>query len=97
MSFPRVVVLDDCGDDPGGLVVEVYDDPQPTVWLDVLAIEALSSRDRVQRMEIWTRDGAHDHVDVVEQPGTAPGEMQVRAGVKDDESAIGIGGLGTID
>jgi hypothetical protein len=93
IALPEGVVLDNRGHHPGRLLVEVYDDLQPTPRLDVTAIEALATSDRVQRAQVGARNRAHDDVDVVEQPGTAAGQMQMRAGVEHHRAPIRVGRL----
>jgi hypothetical protein len=41
--------LDQCGHDPRGLVIEVYDHPQPPSGIDVSPIEVLAARWHRQR------------------------------------------------
>jgi hypothetical protein len=65
---PWIGVLYDCGHDPSGILTIVYDDPQPTARLDVLAIEALAAWSRVQGTMVGTSNGSNDDVYVVEQP-----------------------------
>jgi hypothetical protein len=69
---PWIVVLHNGGHDPRGILAIVYDDSQPTARLDVLTIETLAARYRVQCAVVGAGDGANDHVDVVEQPRTTP-------------------------
>ncbi|MGP0102679.1 MAG: hypothetical protein ACLPUT_13810 [Solirubrobacteraceae bacterium] len=86
-----IIVLYYDGHDPRGILAEVYDDPQPAVRLDVLAVETLATGDRVQDTMVGPRDRPHDHVDVIEQPGTPIGKMQSRARVKDHQPTVGVG------
>jgi hypothetical protein len=61
-----IVVLHHGRHDPGRILAEVYDDPQPATGLDVLAIEALPIRDRVQSTMIGSRNRPKDHLHMIE-------------------------------
>jgi hypothetical protein len=39
---------------------------------------------------VGTRDRTHYHIKVVQQPRAAPGQVQARADVEDDQSAIWV-------
>lgn len=58
----------------------------------MLPVEALAGRPGVGFASIWRGDGRHDRVEVVEKPWTPQREVQLRPGVEDDDSAIGIPG-----
>jgi len=88
------VTLDDCGHDSGGVLIEVYDHPQPTPGIKVLAVEALSDGVRIGLVEIRPGDRRHDRAYVVEQPGASSRQVQMRAGIEDDHPTGGILGLG---
>jgi hypothetical protein len=88
--------LDDRCYDPGGICREVYDHTQPATGFDMLAIEALAARDGIKRVCIGASDRADDHVDVVEKPRPAAGQMETGARVEHDQPPIGISGLGML-
>ena len=67
-----VVVLDEDRDDPGRIVVEVYDHAQPPAGLQIPPVEALTPGTRVVLAVIRCLDGCEDRVDVVEQPVATP-------------------------
>jgi hypothetical protein len=94
--FTGIVVLYHDRDDPCGLFGEVYDDSEPAVWLDVLAVEALPIGNRVQSAMVRSRDRPHDHIEVIEQPGTPTSQMQARAHVEDDLPPVGVGCVGML-
>jgi hypothetical protein len=54
--------LDQGGHDPCGLVVEVYDYPQPPAGIYVPSIEVLAARDRVVDAVIGMRDSAESRL-----------------------------------
>jgi hypothetical protein len=85
-----IVVLYDSRHNPGGILAEVYDDTQPASGLDVLTVEALTTRNRVHGPVVGTRYGSKDHVNVIQKPGTPTGQMESRASVKDDAASIGV-------
>lgn len=89
-------MLDRCGDDPSGTVVEVYDHPQPPLQVNVLPVEPLPSRIGIVSAVIGASHRFQNHVDVVEQPRTALGEMEMGTGIEDNRSAFWIGRLGDI-
>jgi hypothetical protein len=61
-----IVVLYDGRHNPCWSLAEVYDDSQPAVGLDVLAVKALPIGSRVQGAMIGPCDRPHDHVDMIE-------------------------------
>jgi len=89
-------VLDGSGDNPGGIVIEVYDHPEPPLQIDVLPVEALPSWIGIVRSVVGTSHRFHDHVDVVEKPRTALGEMEMRAGIEDNRATVWIGDVGQL-
>jgi hypothetical protein len=82
--------LDQCGHDPRGLVVEVYDYPQPPAGIDVPAIEALAAWDRVIDAVVGVRDGAQDELVLVYELRPAERQVQACAGVEYDETSVGV-------
>jgi hypothetical protein len=40
---------------------------------------------------IGPRDGSHDHVDMIEQPGAPARQMQMGAHIEDNKAAVGVG------
>ena len=89
-------MLDGNGDDPGGILIEVYDHPEPPLQIDVLPVEALPPWIGIVRSVVGTSHRFHDHVDVVEKPRTALGEMGMRTAIEDNHATVWIGGLGQV-
>jgi hypothetical protein len=83
--------LDHCGHDPRGLVIEVYDHPQPPSGIDVSPIEMLAARDCVISAMVGMGDGAEDQFVLVYELRTTQGQVQTGAGVEDDKASVGIG------
>lgn len=83
--------MDQCGHDPRGLVIEVYDHPQPPSGIDVSPIEVLAARDRVIKAVVGMRDGAEDQFVLVYELRPTEGQVQTGAGVEDDKASVGIG------
>jgi hypothetical protein len=83
-----ILVLNQDRDDPGRIVVEVYDHAEPPIGVqDVLPVEALAAGARVVLAMVRHLDGGEDRVDVLEQPGPAPlREVEVRPGIEDDHT-----------
>jgi len=82
--------LDQCGHDPRGLVIEVYDHPQPSSGIDVSPIEVLAARDSVVNAVIGVRNGAEDQLVLVYELRPTQGQVQTGAGVEDDKASVGI-------
>src|ERR1700728_3256245 len=94
--FTGIVVLYNSRHDPCWIFGEVYDHSQPAARLDVLTIEALPARNRVQRAMVGPRHHAHDHVDMIQQPRTSTSQVPTRARIEDHESAFGVGCTATL-
>jgi hypothetical protein len=75
--------LDQCGHDPRGLVIEVYDHPQPPSGIDVSPIEVLAARDSIVNAVIGMRDGAENQFVLVYELRPTEGQVQTGAGVED--------------
>jgi hypothetical protein len=66
-SRPRVVVLDENRHDPAGDMVEVYDNPHPSLRFErVLAVETLTSWLWIIFSEVGLCNGREDRLDVIE-------------------------------
>jgi hypothetical protein len=64
--------------DPSGLVIEVYDYPEPSPGgREVGAVVAFSAWDRVVGAVIGTLDRAEDDIDMVEKASATLGEVEV--------------------
>jgi hypothetical protein len=83
--------LDQCGHDPRGLVIEVYDHPQPSSGIDVSPIEVLAARDSVVNAVIGVRNGAEDQLVLVYELRPTQGQVQTGAGVEGAKASVGIG------
>jgi hypothetical protein len=83
--------LDQCGHDPRGLLVEVYDYAQPATGIDVLSIEVLAAWDRVLDAVVGMSDGAEDELVLVYELRPAERQVQACAGVEYDETSVGVG------
>ncbi len=75
---------------PSGLVVEVYDYPQPAAGIDVAAIEVLATRDRVGNAVVGMSNGAEDELVLVGKLGAPERQMQAGAGIEYDATPIRI-------
>lgn len=86
--------MDQDGHDPGWLIVEVYDDPQPAPRLEwVLSVESLAARSRIVFAIVRPRDRREDRIEMVQQPvAAAQGEVQMRASIEYDPSALWVDG-----
>ena len=51
---------------PRQALPEFYEDSQPAVGLDVLAVEVVPAGSLVQNVEVGSRNRLKDHVDVIE-------------------------------
>jgi len=72
LSPARVVVLDEHGHDPSGIVVEVYDHAEPPAGLqDVLSVKTPTPRQRVVLSVIGRLDRAEDQFEVLQQPAAS--------------------------
>jgi hypothetical protein len=87
--------LDQCGHDPRGLVIEVYDHPQPPSGIDVSPIEVLAARDSIVNAVIGMRDGAENQFVLVYELRPTEGQVQTGAGVEDDKASVGSVVLGS--
>jgi hypothetical protein len=92
-----IVVLDGCGDYPAWTLVEVYDHAQPPLQVEVLEVEALAAGViGIVHAIVGTSHGQEDGVDVVQEPWSSPGQMQVRSGVEDDIASVRIDCTGSL-
>jgi hypothetical protein len=82
--------LNEGRNDPGGSLAEVYDDPEPSAWIQILAIEPLTLGYGILLSMIWMGDDAQHHLRFVHQVRTPEREMKARARVEDDDPAVGV-------
>ena len=86
-------MLDECGHNEAGRLVEVYDHPQPAPGLQVATVEALAAWRDVFFAEVWAADGVQDGIQMAQHLRTAPLEVAHGALVERDHAPVGIGRL----
>jgi hypothetical protein len=82
--------LDQGGHDPGRLVIEVYDDPQPAPRVDVAAVEVLSARKWNVRAMIGMSDSPEDEIDLVHDTELGEAADDLAAAVEREDEASGL-------
>ncbi len=80
--------------DPGGSLGEVYDDPQPSTRVQVLAVEALPSGPRILLAMVRMGDHPEHELGLIDQVRATEREMQPRPRIEHDQPPVGIDCLG---